>query len=125
MKVKKEVFESLRLELQEFTPQEYCDTCWDLVCEGYGNYQYLRTSDQFNKGSYLGTIDNGSRHVIISVQQETPPSNPAVSIQSGGYLWQRVKNNGQGDGNVSGPVSYYVLQGVYHIAGGWNSTNHS
>ena len=126
MKIKKEKYESLRLELQEFVPQEYCNTCWDLICAGYGNYEFLRTSNQHNKGTYLGKVDKNSKHVIISVQQETTPTSPIVSIQTGGYLWEGINNNnGHGTGNYSGPFSYYLLNGVYHIAGGWSRTNHS
>ncbi|MBO7553992.1 MAG: hypothetical protein J6T82_08190 [Bacteroidaceae bacterium] len=125
MNSKKEKFESLRLELQEFTPQEFCVTCWDLVCAGYGDYEFLRTSSQHNKGTYLGKVDKSSRHVIISVQQDATPT--TISIQSGGYLWEGINNNnGHGTGSYTGPVSYFQYpNGTYHIAGGWNRTNHS
>ena len=37
MEKKMEKWESLRLEAQKFTPQEYCYTCWKLALECIGN----------------------------------------------------------------------------------------
>lgn len=66
MKIKKEKYESLRQELQEFTPQEYCDGCWLLECLGYENGRYITSDKKGNHGETLvNEISHGSHNVIV------------------------------------------------------------
>ena len=95
-------------------------TCWDLYCDGYGSYKYLKAGSSHNS-NYIGTIDNKSRHKITT-ESLIQNSQPALTIHTGGYLFSKQNGNA----SSSGPVSYFEYpNGTYHIAGGWESTNHS
>lgn len=127
---KTEKWSSLRLELQEFAPQEFVAACWILRCDGYGNsYKYIRTSNVHNSGSYVGIVDEEGSHVVDTKQQENAPSPPSIN---NGYLWEQVKNNGGGMPNVgvSTLIHYYSYEGKFHLTSLptskiWESDNHS
>lgn len=124
--IKIEKWSSLRLDFQQFIAQDYCSACVYLECVGsVSGYTHIRTNQSFNKGDYIGDLDHTGEHKVERYQQETAPLSIATHS---GYLWQRVKNNGQGDGNVSSLIYYYEYEGDYHIASSsnpWKSDNYS
>ena len=122
MKVKKEVFESLRLELQEFTPQEYCANCLIFECLGNRAHgQYLTTSAQAKK--YSHRIEHQNNHsIVIDTQIDGNP--PTAS--TGGYLYSATSGNSTNvTGDGYGPVDYINYNGVWHAGSGWSDHAHS
>ena len=106
MKVKKEVFESLRLDLQEFVPQEYCDGCWKLECLGNGNGRYITSDKKGNHGNTLVNEIGHSDHTVIV------HSNPGGLTH--GYQWTTYSNNNKQYTGNGYDVYYTNFQG-FHI----------
>ena len=111
-----ERWESLRLDVQKFAPQEFVAACWDLICHGYGTYQYLKATDVHNS-SYIVTVDHNYEHKLQTVIQDSTPTTPEIKS---GYLHEKENGNG----GHSGSVTYFYYDNKYHI-GRWESTNHS
>lgn len=103
MKIKKEKYESLRLELQEFTPQEYCVTCYFFDCIGNSSGRTKLTKNNNKKDEILATISHGSHEVSV-----TPP----VTIESG-YIWSWQGN--QSNLTNSAQINYINYNGTYHV----------
>ena len=87
MKIKKEKYESLRLELQEFTPQEYCATCWKIkvTCSTDSDYSYVKVGSNIyhhtgGPHSYTTIIDN-------SIVSATAGKNKGQAGSHSGYAW--------------------------------------
>ncbi|MBQ6037560.1 MAG: hypothetical protein IJL37_02685 [Bacteroidaceae bacterium] len=120
LNVRKEVFESLRLEFQEFTPQEFVATCWirTLTCS--------HKSDKLYHSVGNTTYEHGSDHeleLIAANDTEKSGMSSLVHTLAGRY----GKNNGQA---VSGTLWYYGTSDTdgYHVYDGdtgWISNNHS
>ncbi|MBO7552429.1 MAG: hypothetical protein J6T82_00115 [Bacteroidaceae bacterium] len=78
MKVKKEVFESLRLELQEFTPQEFVAVCY-VVTVNCSSEGHISTQKSNNTG-----FDHSGGHLIMTIYfHNQTPSNDLVKSKLG------------------------------------------
>ena len=101
MKIKKEKYESLRLELQEFTPQEYCATCWKIkvTCSTDSDYSYVKVGSNIyhhtgGPHSYTTIIDYSTQPTfdIIdsldnSIVSATAGKNKGQAGSHSGYAW--------------------------------------
>lgn len=94
MKVKKEVFESLRLELQEFVPQEFIATCYYFVCIGNSiNGKYLSVNNSQNKPGNVSQISHNDSQGYKVTSRDVAPT---FDIR---YVWDTYTPK---NGHVSG-----------------------
>ena len=101
MKVRKEVFESLRLELQEFVPQEFVAGCYDITlgCSSSGEYAVVvvgGTSYSHSGGPHSKTLTIQSpdeptlsyiANKVSSVSSATAGKNNGHKTDYKGYAW--------------------------------------
>ncbi len=120
MKIKKEKYESLRLELQEFVPQEFVATCWYFDC--FGIVSNLKFITKYKKGggngvhgdSYIGTLDHSDSHLI------TTQSNP-TALQSG-YIWTTYESGRYTGGGQS--IKYFIdINNKIHVGSNWQQSD--
>jgi hypothetical protein len=91
MKRKTEKWESLRLEVQSFAPQEFIAACWvlNLWCDGFpkapnGQYQdHIFQGTMPNSYSYLDTAVGHEGHFVgrFTYQGDEPPTMETVRDQ--------------------------------------------
>ena len=118
MNVKKERFESLRLELQEFTPQEFVAACYQFNCIPISTHPYLTTEIAGNgdKVYPVETFDanhsHSTPHIATKINSvDPPPTNE-------GYVYETIHKKGYVTGRYQ-VVQYYQVGSKYHI-GGWS-----
>lgn len=92
MKVKKEVFESLRLELQEFTPQEFVAGCYRVTipCTSKG---YVSTSPIDNKAT--SHPSDGNVKYLYFRNQNEPERADIVKMLGTGYTALAYSSSGR------------------------------
>ena len=104
---KTEKWSSLRLDFQQFSPQEFVAACWYFDCEIIVNNQKYITSDKTgNHGSNLiGTLDHNYVHRL------TTQTAPAPS--SSGYIWTTSEKNKYTVGGDN--IRYVYFDSKYHV----------
>ena len=115
---RKEVFESLRLELQEFTPQEFVAYCWEFRCVGREQGSYLTKDKKGHDPVANKTLVHSSGHPYTgqSDSSSMPPQTPTYVFNTA-YIWPNY-NSGSGHGTgTSNPneVTYIYESGSYHV----------
>ncbi len=109
LNVRKEVFESLRLELQEFTPQEFVASCWivTLKCESRG---YISPEDDRTQASYH-SANHATKSLVISSNGQPSTSqirDRLTNYDSTAYSSNSTQNNKKwNQGKVSGVSFVY------------------
>lgn len=108
LNVRKEVFESLRLELQEFAPQEYIAACFQCLGTTYGAY-ITQGSESSGSNPIIVTIPN-----VHSAAHLIEEDNPEIYMEdfSSGYVWTNKQGN-----HTSGTKThiYYYLYTKFTI----------
>lgn len=116
---KTEKWSSLRLDLQQFTPQEFVATCWqwDLVCTH-------EDANLYHTGNGNNPYSHGTTHSVTLTaadDNEKLAKTQSVHFVNGRY--------GPKQNNTTDAVLWYFQSTTngYHIYGGeeWYETNHS
>ena len=112
MKIKKERYESLRLELQEFVPQEFVATCYvvTVYCSSEG---HISTQKQNNTG-----FDHPSGHDIMTIYfHNQAPTNDLVKSRLGALTdgFTGTARNTMNKANPGYIVNYNSLLNTGHF----------
>lgn len=78
--IKTEKWSSLRLDLQQFSPQEFVTACWTIVisCQSKG---YIS-----NDGNIRNAVSHSGNHpVTFTMQSMTTPTNEQIKSKLSGY----------------------------------------